>query len=74
MNATAEVKPNGPEECIRTNAVINEMILHDVYEMPAGEGTVVACPRCGEIGESLDTILHERWCPYGDWAIRPGDF
>jgi len=74
MSVKAEVKPNSPEECFHERAVINELILHDVYELPHGEGTLTVCPQCGEVGESLDTILHERWCPYGDWAIRPGDF
>lgn len=74
MNTTAEVKPSSPEERPHEQAVLNEMLLHDVYELPPGEGTLMVCPRCGEMGESLETTLHERWCPYGDWAIRPGDF
>lgn len=74
MNATAEVKPSSPEECLHEQAVLNEMLLHDVYEIPHGEETRPACPRCGETGVSLDTILHERWCPHGHWTIRPGDF
>ena len=74
MNATAEMRTNGPEKCFGKDAVTNEMLLHDVYEIPREDTGLVVCPYCEEVGESMDLLLHERWCPMGDWAIRPGDF
>ena len=60
------------------NPAKHELLLHDVYEMPAGpdEETIlftatgqVLCTACGQTGESEESVHHESWCLYVNGPI-----
>jgi hypothetical protein len=61
-----------PKTLWRSLPLVNEMWLHDVYEMPRDFAEEplsfgpLSCPECGGHGETGATVRHENHC-----ALRP---
>jgi hypothetical protein len=56
--------------------VLREMLLHDVYEVPAGvfeeidaTAAILCCPQCWETGLSLADIPHKPGCPLAGTGV-----
>jgi hypothetical protein len=50
------------------DAVLREMLLHRAYELPFMQEILqdapVICSQCGESGETVEDIQHQRGCIY----------
>ena len=73
MDTVAYERWNETIDANETGILAREMLSHDVYDLPDGDG-LVFCPECYEMAETFGRIEHQEWCCFGDSLIRPGSF
>ena len=77
MPTTASSSERWTPAPVVNDSIVNEMLLHDVYDMPydvlrsalrSGHRLAAACPCCGGTGEDDDSIRHACDCSFSGTA------